>query len=213
MEDKFADIVDTSFTANMEKSLDDVEEGSKEWRRLLQEFYEPFKAELDKAEKDLDGVRLKVPVEESEEVCDLCGRQMVIKSGRFGRFLACPGYPECTFTMPLVVAMPGRCPKCAGRLMKRTGTSKKTNKQYTYYCCEHMTARDEEKKCDFMTWDVPVADDCPACGQTMFKKAGKGFKRPFCINEKCENFTPEDKRGGWKKKEAAPEAKDGAESK
>ena len=202
MEDKFADIVDTSFTANMEKSLDDVEEGSKEWRRLLQEFYEPFKAELDKAEKDLDGVRLKVPVEESEEVCDLCGRQMVIKSGRFGRFLACPGYPECTFTKPLVVVMPGRCPKCGARLMKRTGTSKKTNKQYTYYCCEHLTDRDESKKCDFMTWDVPVADDCPMCGQTMFKKSGKGFKKPFCINEKCENFTPEEKRGGWKKKPA-----------
>ncbi len=202
MEDKFADIVDTSFTANMEKSLDDVEEGSKEWRRLLQEFYEPFKAELDKAEKDLDGVRLKVPVEESEEVCDLCGRQMVIKSGRFGRFLACPGYPECTFTKPLVVVMPGRCPKCGARLMKRTGTSKKTNKQYTYYCCEHLTDRDESKKCDFMTWDVPVADDCPMCGQTMFKKSGKGFKKPFCINEKCENFTPEEKRGGWKKKSA-----------
>ena len=213
MEDKFSDIVDTGFTANMEKALDDVEGGGKQWRDLLREFYAPFKAELEQAEKDLDGVRLKVPAEESDEVCEVCGRQMVIKSGRFGRFLACPGYPECTFTMPLVVAMPGRCPKCAGRLMKRTGTSKKTNKQYTYYCCERMSARDEEKKCDFMTWDVPVADDCPVCGQTMFKKAGKGFKRPFCINEKCENFTPEDKRGGWKKKEAAPEAKDGAKSK
>ena len=213
MEDKFSDIVDTGFTANMEKALDDVEGGGKQWRDLLREFYAPFKAELDQAEKDLDGVRLKVPAEESDEVCEVCGRQMVIKSGRFGRFLACPGYPECTFTMPLVVAMPGRCPKCGGRLMKRTGTSKKTNKQYTYYCCEHMTARDEEKKCDFMTWDVPVAEDCPVCGQTMFKKAGKGFKKPFCINEKCENFTPEDKRGGWKKKEAAGSAEDGEKSK
>ena len=125
---------------------------------------------------------------------------MVIKSGRFGRFLACPGYPECTFTKPLVVAMPGRCPKCESRLMKRTGNSKKTGKQYTYYCCEKLTSKDENNRCDFMTWDVPVADDCPVCGQTMFKKAGKGFKRPFCINEKCENFTPEEKRGGWKKK-------------
>lgn len=74
----------------------------------------------------------------SEEICPQCGRNLVIKSGRFGRFLACPGYPECTFTMPLVIEMPGRCPKCGGRLMKRTGTSKKTNKQYTYYCCEHV---------------------------------------------------------------------------
>ncbi len=205
MEDKFSDIVDTGFTANMEKELDNVESGSKQWKELLQDFYGPFRAELDQAEKDLEGIRLKVPDEESDEVCDECGRKMVIKSGRFGRFLACPGYPECTFTKPLVVAMPGRCPKCGGRLMKRTGNSKKTGKQYTYYCCEKMTSKDENSRCEFMTWDVPVADDCPACGQTMFKKAGKGFKKPFCINEKCENFTPEEKRGGWKKKETAAE--------
>jgi DNA topoisomerase-1 len=107
--------------------------------------------------------------------------------------------------MPLVVEMPGRCPKCGGRIMKRTGTSKKTNKQYTYYCCEHTNSRDEAAKCDFMTWDVPVKDDCPVCGQTMFKKAGKGFKKPYCINEKCSNFLPEDKRG-YPKKPAADSA-------
>ena len=205
MEDKFSDIVDTGFTAHMERELDNVESGSKQWKELLQDFYGPFRAELDQAEKDLEGIRLKVPDEESDEVCDECGRKMVIKSGRFGRFLACPGYPECTFTKPLVVAMPGRCPRCGGRLMKRTGNSKKTGKQYTYYCCEKMTSKDENSRCEFMTWDVPVADDCPACGETMFKKAGKGFKKPFCINEKCENFTPEEKRGGWKKKENAVE--------
>lgn len=213
MEDKFSDIVDTGFTASMEKSLDDVESGSKQWKDVLKDFYGPFRAELDQAEKDLEGVRLKVPDEVSEEVCDLCGRQMVVKSGRFGRFLACPGYPECTFTKPLVVAMPGRCPKCGGRLMKRTGNSKKTGKQYTYYCCERMTSKDENNKCDFMTWDVPVADDCPVCGETMFKKAGKGFKKPFCINEKCENFVPEDKRGGWKKKTDETEASGAAAEK
>ena len=131
---------------------------------------------------------------------------MVVKSGRFGRFLACPGYPECTFTKPLVVEMPGRCPKCGGRLFKRTGTSRKSGKQYTYYCCEFGTSRDEEKKCDFMTWDVPTKDDCPVCGQTMFKKAGKGFKKPFCINPACENFLPEDKRGFVRKKAADAEA-------
>lgn len=84
--------------------------------------------------------------------------------------------------------------------MKRTGKSQKTGKQYTYYCCEFGTSRDEEKKCDFMTWDVPTKDDCPVCGQTMFKKAGKGFKKPFCINPACENFLPEDKRGFVRKK-------------
>ena len=200
MEERFADIVDTGFTARMEEDLDSVEAGKKQWKTLLREFYEPFHTNLEKAEQDLEGVRLKVPDEVSEEVCDVCGRQMVVKSGRFGRFLACPGYPECTFTKPLVVAMPGRCPLCGGRLMKRVGVSKKTGKQYTYYCCEHMSGRDESKKCSFTTWDVPVAEDCPVCGQTMFKKSGKGFKRPFCINESCSNFTPEEKRGGYRKK-------------
>ncbi len=201
--DKFADIVDTKFTAGMEQKLDDVEEGHKEWKTLLREFYEPFHANLEKAEKDLEGVRLKVPDEVSEEVCDVCGKQMVIKSGRFGRFLACPGWPECTFTKPLVVVMPGSCPVCGGRLMKRSGVSQKTNKQYFYYCCEYLGSKDESKRCEFRTWDVPVADNCPVCGQTMFKKSGKGFKRPFCINEACANFTPEEKRGGYKKPAAA----------
>ena len=143
-----------------------------------------------------------MPDEVSEEICPECGRNLVVKSGRFGRFLACPGYPECSFTMPLVVEMPGRCPKCGGRLMKRTGNSKKTGKQYTYYCCEHVNSKDESQKCDFMTWDVPVKDDCPVCGHTMFKKAGRGFKKPFCINPECSNFLPEEKRGYPRKKTA-----------
>ena len=113
--------------------------------------------------------------------------------------------------MPLVVEMPGRCPKCGGRIMKRTGTSKKTNKQYTYYCCEHLNSRDEAAKCDFMTWDVPVKDDCPVCGQTMFKKAGKGFRKPFCINPACANFLPEEKRG-YPKKPAEPKESEGGEA-
>ena len=201
MEDKFSDIVDTHFTADMEKELDDVEEGKKEWHEVLLEFYGPFKEHLDQAEHDLEGVRLKVPDEVSDEVCDVCGRQMVIKSGRFGRFMACPGYPECTFTKPLVIAMPGRCPKCGGRILKKTSRN-----GYAYYGCEHNSEKDESKRCDFMTWDVTVADDCPVCGQTMFKKSGKGFKKPFCINESCSNFTPEDKRGGYRKKTAASSA-------
>ena len=200
MKDKFTDIADLKFTAHMEQKLDSVEEGATPWKSVLRDFYGDFDRDLKQAEKDLDGVRIKVPDEVSEETCPECGRNLVVKSGRFGRFLACPGYPECSFTMPLVVEMPGRCPKCGGRLMKRTGTSKKTNKQYTYYCCEHMNSRDESAKCDFMTWDVPVKDDCPVCGQTMFKKAGRGFKRPFCINPACSNFLPEEKRGYPKKK-------------
>ena len=104
------------------------------------------------------------------------------------------------FTMPLVVEMPGRCPKCGGRLFKRTGTSRKSGKQYTYYCCEHTNNRAVGgATCDFMTWDVPVKDDCPLCGKTLFKRAGRGYKRPYCINPECANFLPEDvyKRQMW----------------
>ena len=212
MKDKFQDIVDPTFTAQMEEELDKVEEGSVDWKRVLSGFYEDFEAELHKAEQELDGERIKVPDEVSEEICPQCGRNLVIKSGRFGRFLACPGWPECDFTMPLVVEMPGKCPKCGGRLLKRTGKSKKTNKQYTYYCCEHLNSKDEARKCDFMTWDVPVKDNCPECGWTMFKKSGRGFKKPFCIHEGGPNFTPEEKRGGWKRKTADDAGEAGSES-
>ncbi len=202
MKDKFHDIVDFDFTAQMEQRLDKVEEGAADWKALLADFYRDFDAELKQAEQDLDGERIKVPDEVSEEICPQCGRNLVIKSGRFGRFLACPGWPECDFTMPLVVEMPGKCPQCGGRLFKRTGKSKKTGKQYTYYCCEHRSSKDEAHRCEFVTFDVPVKDNCPVCGQTMFKKSGRGAKKPFCVNEKCSNFTPEDKRGGWQKKPA-----------
>ena len=217
MKEKFTDIADLKFTAHMEQKLDSVEEGTTPWKGVLRDFYGDFDKNLKQAEKDLEGVRIKVPDEVSEEICPECGKNLVVKSGRFGRFLACPGYPDCSFTMPLVVEMPGRCPKCGGRIMKRTGTSKKTNKQYTYYCCEHVNSRDEANKCDFMTWDVPVKDDCPVCGHTMFKKAGKGFKKPFCINEACSNFLPEEKRGYPKKpaekKEEEPAAEETVEKK
>ena len=209
MKERFSDIADLKFTANMEQRLDSVEEGKTAWKDVLREFYGDFEQDLENAEKALDGTRIKVPDEVSEEICPECGRNLVVKSGRFGRFLACPGYPECTFTMPLVVEMPGRCPKCGGRLMKRTGNSKKTGKQYTYYCCEHVNSKDETAKCDFMTWDVPVKDDCPVCGHTMFKKAGRGFKKPFCINPECSNFLPEEKRGYPRKK--AADSAEGAE--
>lgn len=200
MKDKFQDIVDYAFTAHMEDELDKVEDGSAQWKRVLSDFYGDFNAQLKKAENDLDGERIKVPDEVSEEICPQCGRNLVVKSGRFGRFLACPGWPECTFTMPLIVEMPGKCPKCGGRLVKRAGTSKKTNKQYTYYCCEFLSSKDLSRRCDFATFDVPVKDNCPQCGWTMFKKSGRGARKPFCMNESCPNFTPEDKRGGWQPK-------------
>ncbi len=203
MKEKFRDIVDYDFTATMEGRLDHVESGEEDWKSVLRDFYQGFHQEMEQAEKDLDGTRIKVPDELSDEVCDVCGKQMVIKSGRFGRFLACPGFPDCTFTKPLVVQMPGRCPKCGSRILKRTSRN-----GYTYYACEHLGDK-LGRACDFMTWDVPVKDSCPACGWTMFKKSGRGAKKPFCINESCENFVPEEKRGGYRKKkpeETAPDA-------
>ncbi len=187
--ERFENIVDVKFTAHMEQDLDEVESGNKQWKSLLREFYGPFADNLKQVEKDMEGIYLKVPDEDSEEKCDICGKNMVIKSVRFGRFLACPGYPECKFTKPLVVEMPDRCPKCGNRILKKTSRN-----GYTYYGCEKFPT------CDFMTWDVPVKDDCPACGQTMFKKSGRGFKKPFCVNPECSNFLPEEKRGYPKKK-------------
>ena len=203
MEKYFSDIADLKFTANMEQRLDDVEEGKLPWKQVLRQFYDDgFAQHLTDAEAG-DYIRPEPTV--SEELCPVCGRNLVEREGRFGPFLACPGYPECTFTMPLVVEMPGRCPKCGGRLMKRSGTSKTSGKQYTYYCCEFTNNKKGERTCDFMTWDVPTKEDCPLCGQTMFKRAGRGFSKPFCVNEKCANFLPEDKRGYHRKKDTAAE--------
>ncbi len=192
MKDRFTDVIDVAFTANMEEKLDRVEEGAADWKQVLRDFYANFHREMEEAETALEGVRLKVPDEETDEVCEVCGRKMVIKAGRFGRFLACPGYPECTNTKPLAERMPGRCPNCGSGILKR-----KSQRGYAYYACE------KGKECGFMTWDVPTAEDCPYCGQTLFKKSGKGQKKTFCINEKCENFTPEELRPGYRKKKSA----------
>ena len=178
----------------METRLDDVEAGKRNWKDVLSEFYKDFQKEMQDAEAALEGVRLKVPDEVTEEICEICGRNMVVKIGRFGKFLACPGFPECTNTKPIVEKMPGRCPKCGSGMFKR-----KSKRGYAYYSCELGA------KCGFMTWDVPTAEDCPSCGQTMFKKSGRGRMKPFCINEACEKFLPEDKRGYYKKPEEQAE--------
>ena len=191
MMERFPDIVDLKFTNHMEEELDSVESGKLYWKKLLHEFYDGFSVELENAEKALEGVRIKVPDELSDEYCDVCGKQMVVKSGKFGRFLACPAYPECSFTKPLVIEMPGKCPKCGSRILKRT-----SKKGYTFYACERGA------DCGFMTWYVPTEDFCPSCGKTLFKPSGKGQKKAFCINEECSEFVPEEKRG-YKKKTAA----------
>ncbi len=199
MLDRFNDVIDVEFTAGMENRLDDVEAGKLSYKQVLRDFYQGFHQEMASAEEALKNTRIKVPEEETDEICELCGRHMVVKIGRFGKFLACPGYPECKNAKPLVEHMPGRCPKCGAGMLKR-----KSKKGYAYYACESGSA------CGFMTWDVPTDQDCPACGQTMFKRSGKGRMKPFCINEACENFLPEDKRGYYRKKTAPGE--NGAEA-
>ena len=191
MVERFNDIVDVDFTANMENKLDDVETGKQNWKELLADFYGDFSKELSDAEAAMEGIRLKVPDEETDEVCELCGRKMVIKMGRFGKFMACPGFPDCRNAKPLVEHMPGRCPKCGNGMLKR-----KSKRGFAYYACE------TGAECGFMTWDVPTAEDCPKCGKSLYKKSGRGRMKPFCINEACEAFLPEDQRGYYKKKTA-----------
>ncbi|MBR5094728.1 MAG: type I DNA topoisomerase, partial [Oscillospiraceae bacterium] len=198
MKEHFADIVDLRFTNHMEAELDEIEQGRAAWRAVLQEFYEGFHREMETAEKELDGVRIKVPDVLSDEFCEVCGRQMVVKKGRFGQFLACPGFPECTFTKPIVVEMPGKCPKCGSKILKRT-----SKKGYVFYACERGT------ECGFITWDVPTKDFCPSCGKTLFKRSGRGALKPFCENEECVDFVPEDKRGYKRKSKPAEGAETG----
>ena len=193
MKDHFSDIVDLKFTNHMESRLDDIETGKTGWQDVLQEFYDDFDAEMKAAETAMDGQRIKVPDIVSDEVCDVCGRPMLVKKGRFGQFLGCSGFPECTFTKPIVVEMPGKCPKCGGRILKRT-----SKKGYVFYACERGT------DCGFITWDVPTKDICPQCGKTMFKRSGRGPLKSFCINEECPAFVPEEKRRYPKKKTDAP---------
>lgn len=188
MMDRFQNVIDVEFTAAMEKELDQVEAGERAWKQVLAEFYKGFHQEMLDAEEALKDTRLKVPDEVTDEICEVCGRNLVVKTSRFGKFLACPGYPECKFTKPIVERMPGRCPNCGSTILKR-----KSKRGFAYYACERGA------QCGFMTWDVPTENDCPVCGQTMFKRSGRGAMKPFCINPECSNFLPEDKRGYRKK--------------
>ena len=136
----------------------------------------------------MDGQRIKVPDIVSDEICDVCGAPMVVKKGKFGQFLGCSNFPTCTFTKPIVIEMPGTCPKCGSKILKRT-----SRKGYVFYACERGT------DCGFITWDVPTKDICPQCGKTMFKHSGRGPLKSFCVNEACPAFVPEEKRAYQKK--------------
>ena len=162
MSEHFDKIVDVKFTANMEKSLDDVESGKTGWVKTLQRFYKEFDSELTQAEKEMEGKRVKVPDEATDEICEVCGKPMVIKIGRFGKFMACSGFPDCKNTKRIVQETGGDCPFCGKRVLL-----KKSKKGKKYYGCEN------NPECSFMTWDIPTEEKCPKCGSTLFQKGGK----------------------------------------
>lgn len=173
MKEHFGKIVDVKFTANMENNLDDVENGKKSWVKTLEEFYGDFDDELKEAETAMDGKRIKVPDEETDQVCELCGKPMVIKIGRYGKFMACSGFPECTNTKKIVQETGGFCPFCGKKVLL-----KKSKKGKKYYGCE------DNPNCSFMTWDLPTEEQCPKCGSTLFQKGGKNGKL-ICHKEGC----------------------------
>ncbi len=165
MSEHFGKLVDVGFTANMETNLDKIENGKKGWVKTLDEFYKDFDSELAEAEEVMDGKRVKVPDEQTDQVCDVCGKPMVIKIGRFGKFLACSGFPECTNTKRIVTETGADCPYCGKKVLL-----KKSKKGKKYYGCE------DNPTCGFMTWDVPSEQKCPNCGSSLFQKGGKSGK-------------------------------------
>ena len=173
MEEYFSDIVDTEFTAALEDKLDQVEEGGAEWKQIIRDFYPDFRHSLEVAEQQIEKVEIKD--EPSDEPCDKCGAMMVYKMGRYGRFLACPNFPDCRNTRPILTYIEAPCPQCGGRLMEKT--SRKNRK---FFGCEHYP------DCDFVSWEKPVTAVCPQCGGYMVEKRGrKGEMWHLCANETC----------------------------
>ena len=170
MMEQFPDIVNVKFSADMEKKLDVVEAGEADWVKTIDEFYQGFEKSLEQAEKNMEGKRIKVEDIPTDEICEKCGRPMVIKSGRYGKFVACSGFPECRNAHPLVKDTGGLCPLDGGHMLVR-----KSAKGRVYYGCSNYP------KCNYMTWDEPVPERCPQCGSTLFKKKGQ----LYCAKEGC----------------------------
>ncbi len=169
----FKDIVNIEFTANMEKELDGIAEGNKNWVNVIKDFYVPFEEVLNTAEQTIG--KIELPDEVSDEICELCGKNMVVKMGRYGKFLACPGFPQCKNTKPILESTGISCPKCKGELIIR-----KTKKGRKFYGCSNYP------KCNFVTWDEPTKEICPKCGYNLVKKYLSKQTIYKCINDKCE---------------------------
>ena len=178
MSDYFKQIVDVDFTADMERKLDYIEEGSEEWKKVVGEFFAPLKVAIDKAEKEISKVVIEDKV--SDVPCDKCGRMMVIKRGRYGAFLACPGYPECHNAKPIVEELDVPCPKCGGKIL-----AKRSKKGKKFFGCSNYP------NCDFVSWNEPIKEPCSKCGSYMTIKYSKTKgKYAICSNNECGNTMP-----------------------
>lgn len=173
MRERFPKIVNVKFTAQVEKDLDTVQSGETDWVQTLHNFYGDFEKTLKKAKEDMEGVKIQLKEDETDVICEKCGRNMVVKVGRYGKFLACPGYPECKNVKKLVVENGAECPKCGGKVVV-----KKTKKGRVFYGCS------EYPKCDFVSWDEPTMEKCPRCGKTLLRKKGKTPKL-YCVTPDC----------------------------
>lgn len=173
LKERFPKIVNYKFTAQMEDKLDEVEHGQEEWVELLDEFYSDFDKTLKKAKEEMEGVKLQLKEDQTDIICDKCGRQMVVKVGRYGKFIACPGYPECKNVLKFVEKTGVKCPKCNGDVIV-----KHTKKKRVFYGCSNYP------ECDFVSWNEPVNERCPQCGGILFKKKGKKPKL-YCATEGC----------------------------
>ncbi len=182
IKEHFSNIVDVDFTAKMEKDLDKIEAGKIDWQNMIKKFFEDFTKELEAAQQSQGAEKIAVPEEETDIICEKCGRHMVIKTGRYGKFLACPGYPECKNTKRLVKEANGACPLCGSKIL-----TKKSKTGKTYYGCEH------NPTCNFMTWDEPTTEVCPVCGKTLLHRKGKNAMYT-CSNPECDYQRPEEKK-------------------
>lgn len=171
LKDKFPKIVNTKFTAQMETNLDRIGSGEEDYVRMLDEFYGDFEKTLEKAKVEMKDVKIQLEEDTTDIPCEKCGRMMVIKTGRYGRFLACPGYPECKNAKPLIVNTGAKCPECGGEIIER-----KSKKGHVFYGCGNWP------KCNFMSWDPPAGESCPECGKALFKKKGGKL---VCMTKDC----------------------------
>jgi DNA topoisomerase I len=174
MVEYFKDIVDADYTAGMEKKLDEIEAGTENWINVVGEFYKPISEQIKTAEDKIGKITINEPVEETDIPCDKCGKLMVIKKGRFGKFLACPGYPECKNTKPIVEELDVECPKCGGKIVVR-----KSKKGRVFFGCGSYP------NCDYISWYRPIKEKCPECNGTLIEKNLKNKKEIKCTNENC----------------------------